>query len=76
MEKYYTVQEVCEILHKSDRTVYAYIKGGQLRAKKVSRKSILIPESALNELINKGIEPGYYERTYPRRKKENVTPNK
>lgn len=66
IEKYYTVNEVCDILHKSNRTIYAYIRSGQLKAVKPGRKGFLVSESALTEFINAGVQPGYYQNLYPR----------
>lgn len=65
-EKYLTVKEVCEILHKHRRTVYAYIRSGQLKAIKPGGKTFLIYESDLNDFIKAGVQPGYYQATYPR----------
>ena len=65
-EKYLTVKEVCEILHKHRRTVYAYIRSGQLKAIKPGGKTFLIYESDLNDFIKAGVPPGYYQATYPR----------
>lgn len=66
-EKYYTVSEVCEILHSGTSTVYAYIRSGQLPAYRPGgRRKFLIAESDLNNFIKVGIEPGYYQKLYPR----------
>lgn len=65
-ERYLTVKEVCEILHKHRRTVYAYIRSGQLKAIKPGGKTFLIYESDLNDFIKAGVQPGYYQATYPR----------
>ena len=75
-EKLYTVKEVCEILHKKSRTVYAYIRSGQLKASKPGKKDYLIAESDLNSFIDAGVRPGYYQELYPRpHKGEEVTQN-
>lgn len=72
-EKYYTVKELCEILHKDRRTIYAYIKSKQLKASKAGGKSYLIAESDLKAFIDKGVEPGYFQKLYPRpHKSENI----
>lgn len=74
--KYYTVNEVCEILHKKNRAVYAYIRSGQLKATKPGKKSYLIAESDLNDFIAAGVRPGYYQELYPRpHRGEQVTQN-
>lgn len=65
-EKLYTVNEVCDILHKTRRTIYAYIRSGQLKAVKPGKKNFLIAESDLNEFIRAGVEPGYFQKLYPR----------
>ena len=65
-ERYLTVNDVCEILHKHRRTIYFYIKSGQLKAIKPGGKNFLIYESDLNEFINNGVRPGSYQETYPR----------
>lgn len=65
-DKTYTIKEVCEILHKHRRTVYAYIRSGQLRAVKPGGKNFLIYETDLNAFIKKGVQPGYYQNIYPR----------
>lgn len=54
-EKYYTPQEVADTLKITRRTVYTYIKKNQIKAAKVGRKW-LIAESALNELIERGVQ--------------------
>lgn len=66
IEKYYTIKEVCDILHKCDRTIYAYIRSGQLKAVKPGKKKFLVSETALNDFINSGVQPGYYQNLYPR----------
>lgn len=75
-ERYLTVKEVCEILHKHRRTIYAYIRSGQLRAIKPGGKTFLIYESDLNDFIKNGVQPGYYQATYPRpHKGDSITQN-
>ena len=65
-KEYYSVPEVCEILQKCDRTIYAYIRSGQLKAYKPGRKAYLIAKSDLDEFIKNGVQPGYYQNIYPR----------
>lgn len=65
-ERYLTVNDVCEILHKHRRTIYFYIKSGQLKAIKPGGKSFIIYESDLKEFMNKGVERGSFQATYPR----------
>lgn len=71
-ERLYTIKEVCEILHVKDRTVYAYIRSGQLKAAKPGRKNYLVAESDLNAFIAAGVKPGYYQALYPRPHKGDV----
>lgn len=66
LEKLYTVREVCEILHKTRRTIYAYIRSGQLKAHRPGKKNFLIAESDLDEFIKNGVQPGYFQALYPR----------
>ena len=74
-EKYYTVAEVCDILHKTSRTIYFYIKSGQLKATKPGKKRFLISETALKEFIAAGVQPGSFQATYPRpHKRDKVIP--
>ena len=66
IETYYTVNEVCEILHKNNRTIYAYIRAGLLKASKPGKKNYLIAESDLTAFIAAGVPAGYYQKLYPR----------
>lgn len=65
-EKYLTVNDAAEILHKHRRTIYFYIRSGQLKAIKPGGKNYLIYESDLNEFIKSGVRPGSFQETYPR----------
>lgn len=74
-ERYLTVKEVCEILHKHRRTIYFYIRSGQLKAIKPGGKSYLIYESDLNDFIKTGVKRGSFQETYPRpHKRDAVIP--
>ena len=64
-DRYLTVKEVCEILSRSRRTIYAYIRSGQLKAVKPGGKNFAIKESDLNEFISNGVRPRYFRETYP-----------
>lgn len=76
-EKYYTVKEVSEKLHRNDRTIYAYIRSGQLKATKLipgaTNSKFLIKESDLAEFMKVGAQPGYYQKLYPRPHKRDNT---
>ena len=77
IEKYYTLKEVMQILHRSDATVRAYIKAGLLPARKLKpnakNSKFVIAESDLKAFLDAGEVPrGYYQATYPRpHKREN-----
>lgn len=79
MERYYTVNEVCDILHRNSRTIYAYIRSGQLKAtnrKPGTTSKYLIAESDLKEFIAAGVRPGYYQELYPRpHKRDKIAQN-
>ena len=71
-EKYYSVREVCEILGKSNRTIYAYIRGGLLKASRPGGENCnySIAESDLKTFMENGVPSGYYQSIYPRPHKE------
>lgn len=75
MERYYTVKEVCGILHRNNKTVYNYIKSGMLKASKPGNRDYLISESDLNDFIAAGIKPGYFQEMYPRPHKGDAEPS-
>lgn len=47
MKKYFTIQETADLLGVSERTVYRWIKNGELRYIKILN-TIRIPETAVN----------------------------
>lgn len=49
-EKYYTINEVAELLKVAYLTVYRWIRGGKLKAVKI-QKQYRIRQSDLNEFI-------------------------
>lgn len=51
--KVYTLREVKDILKVTQRTLYTYIKGGQLRATKIG-KYWRVKHSDMEEFINTG----------------------
>ena len=65
-DRIFTAAEAAELLHKSKKTIYFYIRSGQLKAIKPGGKNFLIYESDLNEFIKNGVRPGSYQETYPR----------
>lgn len=65
-EKTYSVKDACEILHVHRRTIYFYIRSGQLKAAKPGGKNYIIYESDLNEFIKNGVRRGSFQETYPR----------
>ena len=48
--KYYTISEVCSLLHISRSTIYRMMKNGDLKAKKAYRR-VLFLEKDINELL-------------------------
>jgi excisionase family DNA binding protein len=61
-ERYLSLAEACDVLGKSERTLYRWIKSGKLKAYKPGR-DYEIPESAIQEMRErsevhpKGLEP-------------------
>lgn len=53
--KVYTVEEVASVLKLTTRTVYSYIKSGQLKASKIG-KYWRVSETALKAFIERGTE--------------------
>lgn len=51
--KLYSINEVCEILQLTRRTIYTYIKEGRLKAIKIG-KFWRVTEENLQEFINEG----------------------
>ncbi len=70
MEKYYSLKEAGEILSRSSSTIRAYIKSGQLKARKLTpdapNSKYIIAETDLEEFVKVGAKPGYYQELYPR----------
>ena len=57
-DKYYSTDEVAEVLGLSRRTVYNYIKAGQLQGVKIG-KSWRFPEKELKRFVTHGTSPLY-----------------
>jgi len=53
--KIYTLEEVMDILHVTQRTMYRYIKTGKLKAVKIGKYWRVSPE-ALQDFIKNGTE--------------------
>lgn len=53
--KVFTLEEVAEILHLTRRTLYNYIKNGQLKAVKIG-KYWRVSEETLHQFIQNGTE--------------------
>jgi excisionase family DNA binding protein len=62
--KYYTVDEIAELLHVSRVTVYSFINSGELRSIKFG-KSRRVPESALSEFVTASEERAKHEPPGP-----------
>lgn len=58
MEQTYTIKEVAKYLGVQDRTVWNYIKAGQLKASMPGRRWI-VTESQLQDFLDKGTEQSY-----------------
>lgn len=58
--KVYTLKEVEAILKVTQRTLYNYIKGGQLKAVKMGRQW-RVTEDSLKEFLEKGTAENYLE---------------
>ena len=50
MPRYYTVKEVAQMLRRTTRTIYEWIRDGRLRAKRV-RDGYLISEEAIDAVL-------------------------
>ena len=59
--KVYTTEEVLGILKVTKRTLYNYIKAGQIKAIKCGREW-RVTEDALKAFLEHGTEPDYLER--------------
>lgn len=59
--KVYTVEEATEILKVTRRTLYRYIKAGQIKSIKLGRE-YRITEEALKDFLNRGTETNYMEK--------------
>lgn len=54
-KKVYTVKQAAEVLEVSTKTIYSYIKAGNIKAAKLG-KSYRITAEELNKVINQGIK--------------------
>ena len=59
--KLYTATEVCEILKVSKRTLYNYLRAGQIHGVKIGREWRFTEES-VQEFTLRGTTPDYYEK--------------
>lgn len=59
--KVYTTEEALEVLKVTQRTLYRYIKAGQLKAIKLGRE-YRITEEALKDFLERGTEDNYLEK--------------
>lgn len=60
--KVYKVEEAVELLKVTRRTLYRYLKAGQLKAVKLGRE-YRITEDALKDFLAHGTEPNYLGKT-------------
>lgn len=66
--KVYTVPEIKEILHVSQRTIYNYITMGQLKAVKLGREW-RVTEDALKDFLARGTDQNYLDATREKKQK-------
>jgi DNA binding domain protein, excisionase family len=59
--KVYTTEDALEILKVSQRTLYRYIKAGQIKAIKLGRE-YRITEEALREFLERGTDRNYLDK--------------
>lgn len=59
--KTYTTQEVADILKVAYKTVFRYVKAGQLKAVKIGRH-YRITEEALRDFLEHGTEENYMQK--------------
>lgn len=59
--KVYTTEEALEVLKVTRRTLYRYIKAGQLKAVRLGRE-YRITEDALKDFLEHGTEENYLEK--------------
>lgn len=59
--KVYTTEDALEILKVSQRTLYRYIKAGQIKAIKLGRE-YRITEEALKEFLERGTDRNYLDK--------------
>jgi excisionase family DNA binding protein len=66
--KVYTVPEVKDILHVSQRTIYNYITMGQLQAVKLGREW-RVTEDALKDFLARGTDQNYLDAAREKKQK-------
>ena len=59
--KTYTTEEVQDILKVTRRTLYRYIKAGQIKCIKLGRE-YRFTEEAVKEFLERGTRPNYLDR--------------
>ena len=59
--KVYTTEEALEVLKVTQRTLYRYIKAGQIKAIKLGRE-YRITEDALKDFLERGTEDNYRDK--------------
>lgn len=62
--KVYTLGEITEILQVTRRTIYNYIKAGQLKAVKIGREW-RVTQKALDAFLEHGTETGFFDTVAP-----------
>ena len=59
--KVYTTDEALEVLKVTRRTLYRYIKAGQIKAIRIGRE-YRITEDALKDFLERGTDSNYLEK--------------
>ena len=62
--KVYTLEELTSILKVTRRSIYNYVKAGQLKAVKIGREW-RVTQKALDDFLEHGTEDGYYKTVTP-----------
>lgn len=66
--KVYTLEELTSILKVTRRSIYNYVKAGQLKAVKIGREW-RVTQKALDDFLEHGTADGYYKTVVPSKKK-------
>ena len=62
MAKYYTVRAVAEIFHRTERTIYRWIKEGFILNVRRVKDGYLIPSSEVERVLEESKLDQYFEK--------------